>query len=129
MIKKELGWRTGLARVTFELPATVWADQISLVGEFNNWDHQVTLMTQDRLDESWRATIDLETGQRYRFRYLLDGNQWLADGQADDHAANSKGCYDSVVDLTEFDVTSSYRAGRSAATSKRDPRPSSLPTR
>jgi 1,4-alpha-glucan branching enzyme len=78
------------------------------VGEFNNWDHQVTPMTQDRFDESWRATIDLEAGQRYRFRYLLDGNTWLADRQADDHAANSRGSYDSVVDLTEFDVPSSY---------------------
>ena len=108
MINKELGSKTGLARVTFELPATVWAGQISLVGEFNNWDRQVTPMIQDRLDESWRATIDLEAGQRYRFRYLLDGNTWLADRQADDHAANSRGSYDSVVDLTEFDVPSSY---------------------
>ncbi len=108
MINKELVSRTGLARVTFELPATVWADQISLVGEFNNWDRQVTPMTQDRFDESWRATIDLEAGQRYRFRYLLDGNTWLADCQADDYAANSRGSYDSVVDLTAFDEPSSF---------------------
>ena len=108
MINKELGSKTGLARVTFELPATVWAGQISLVGEFNNWDGQVTPMIQDRLDESWRATVDLEAGRRYRFRYLLDGNTWLADRQADDHAANSRGSYDSVVDLTEFDGLSSF---------------------
>ncbi len=103
MINKELGSKTGLARVTFELPATVWAGQISLVGEFNNWDRQVTPMTQDRLDESWRATLDLEAGRRYRFRYLLDGDTWLTDRQADDCAANATGSYDSVVDLTEFD--------------------------
>jgi 1,4-alpha-glucan branching enzyme len=108
MIKKELGSRTGVARVTFELPATVWANQISLVGEFNNWDRQVTPMTQDRFDERWRATVDLEAGQRYRFRYVLDGNAWLADRQADDYAVDSRGSYDSVVDLTEFDETSSF---------------------
>jgi 1,4-alpha-glucan branching enzyme len=108
MIKKELGSKTGLARVTFELPATVWADQVSLVGEFNNWDDQVTPMTQDRSDESWRATIDLKAGHRYRFRYLLDGNTWLADGQADDDFANPRGSYDSVVDLTEFDVPPAF---------------------
>lgn len=103
MINKELGSKSGLARVTFELPATVWAGQISLVGEFNNWDRQVTPMIQDRLDESWRATVDLEAGRRYRFRYLLDGDTWLTDRQADDCAANDTGSYDSVVDLTEFD--------------------------
>jgi 1,4-alpha-glucan branching enzyme len=108
MINKDLGSRTGLARVTFELPATVWAGQISLVGEFNNWDRQVTPMTQDRSDESWRATIDLEVGRRYRFRYLLDGNAWLTDRQADDYAANSRGSYDSVVDLTEFNELSFF---------------------
>jgi 1,4-alpha-glucan branching enzyme len=107
MINKKPGSRTGLARVTFELPATVWAGQISLVGEFNNWDGQVTPMTQDRLDESWRATLDLEAGQRYRFRYLLDGSTWLTDRQADGCAANSTGTYDSVVDLTDFDQPTS----------------------
>jgi 1,4-alpha-glucan branching enzyme len=104
MITKELGSSTGLARVTFELPATVWAGQISLVGEFNDWDEQVTPMTQDRFDERWKATIDLEPGQSYRFRYLLDGSRWLADGQADDHVLNDTGSYDSVVDLTDFGV-------------------------
>jgi 1,4-alpha-glucan branching enzyme len=108
MINKEMGSRSGLARVTFELPATVWAGQISLVGEFNNWDGHITPMTQDRLDESWRATVDLEAGRRYRFRYLLDGNTWLTDRQADDYAANSTGSYDSVVDLTGFDEPSSF---------------------
>lgn len=107
MINKELGSRTGRARVTFELPATVWAGRISLVGEFNHWDGESTPMIQDRLDESWRATLDLEAGRRYRFRYLLDGNTWLTDRQADDYVANSTGCYDSVVDLTEFDMPSS----------------------
>jgi 1,4-alpha-glucan branching enzyme len=101
MISKELGSRRGLARVTFELPATVWADRISLVGEFNDWDHQITPMTQDRFDEIWRATVDLEAGQRYRFRYVLDGTTWLADWQADDYVENARGSYDSVVDLTD----------------------------
>ena len=108
MIDKKLSTRSGQARVTFELPSTVWAGQISLVGEFNNWDGQVTPMIQDRLDESWRATVDLEAGRRYRFRYLLDGNTWLTDCQADDCAPNSTGSYDSVVDLTESDEPISF---------------------
>ena len=108
MINKELGSTAGLARVTFELPATVWADKISLVGEFNDWDRRVTPMTQDRLDESWRATVDLEAGRRYRFRYLLDGTTLLADHQADGCAENPTGSYDSVVDLTGFEEPSAF---------------------
>jgi 1,4-alpha-glucan branching enzyme len=102
MITKEPTGTNGLARVTFELPSTVWADQVNLVGEFNEWDNLVTPMIQDRADEHWRVTLDLEPGRRYRFRYLVDGDVWLSDRQADDHVANSQGSYDPVVDLTEF---------------------------
>lgn len=63
----------------------------------------MTPMVQDRSDENWRATLDLEAGRRYRFRYLVDGMTWLTDRQADDCMRNTRGSYDSVVDLTESD--------------------------
>lgn len=39
-------------------------------------------------------------GQRYRFRYPVDGREWLNDWHADDYVENSCGSDNSVVDLT-----------------------------
>ena len=102
MIKKAPIKEKGLVRVTFELPSTVWAERVNLVGEFNDWDTLSTPMTRKRADANWEVIIELETGRRYRFRYLVDGIEWLNDWHADDFIENLYGSDDSVVDLTEF---------------------------
>jgi 1,4-alpha-glucan branching enzyme len=68
-------------RVTFELPAWVWADQVCVVGDFNQWRANATLMRQER-DGNWRATVDLPRGRCYEFCYLVD-SEWRTDLQAD----------------------------------------------
>lgn len=102
MIKKESARKKNRVRVTFELSSTLWAERVNLVGEFNDWDTTVTPMTRNRSDANWKATIELEVGRRYAFRYLVDGREWLNDWHADDHVENPYGSYDSVVDLTGF---------------------------
>jgi 1,4-alpha-glucan branching enzyme len=101
MIQKKPARKKGFVSVTFELPANMWAERVNLVGEFNGWDTTATPMTRNRSDANWKVTIDLEAGQSYRFRYLIDGKEWLNDWHADDHIENPYGSYDSVVDLTE----------------------------
>jgi 1,4-alpha-glucan branching enzyme len=102
MITKAKSAKKGLVRVTFELSSTLWAERVNLVGEFNDWDTTATPMTRNRSDANWKATVELEAGKRYAFRYLVDGKEWLNDWHADDHVDNPYGSYDSVVDLTEF---------------------------
>jgi 1,4-alpha-glucan branching enzyme len=94
-------------RVVFRLPYTTFADRISVVGEFNDWDSTATPMIHLRPDAEWLATVELEGGRRYRFRYLLDGKEWLNDWYADDYEHNPYGACDSVVDLSELGVSSS----------------------
>jgi 1,4-alpha-glucan branching enzyme len=101
MIKKVPIKEEGLVRVAFELPSTVWAERVNLVGEFNDWDTLSTPMTRERADANWKVIVELETGRRYRFRYLVDGKEWLNDWHADDFVENPYGSDDSVVDLTE----------------------------
>lgn len=105
MITKEPVNKAGRVRVTFELPSTMWAERVNLVGEFNDWDTAATPMVHQRNDANWRATVELEPGRRYRFRYLVDGKEWLNDWRADDHAENPYGSFDSVVDLTPAEDT------------------------
>ena len=101
MIKKVPIKEKGLVPVAFELPSTVWAERVNLVGEFNDWDTLSTPMTRERADANWKVIVELETGRRYRFRYLVDGKEWLNDWHADGFVENPYGADDSVVDLTE----------------------------
>ena len=99
MIQKEPAKRKGFVRVTFELPSNLWAERVNLVGEFNDWDTTATPMHRNRSDANWKATLELKAGQRYRFRYLVDGKEWMNDWRADDHMDNPYGSSDSIVDL------------------------------
>jgi 1,4-alpha-glucan branching enzyme len=106
MILKQQLKKKSSVRVTFELPSNMWAERVNLVGEFNDWDTAATPMSRSRSDANWKVSLDLEAGQRYRFRYLVDGKEWLNDWHADDHLENPYGSYDSIVDLTEADPNS-----------------------
>jgi 1,4-alpha-glucan branching enzyme len=103
MIEKRPGRKAGKVQVSFILPSNMWADRVNVVGEFNNWDTMATPMNRNRSDANWKATVELKAGKRYRFRYLVDGKEWLDDWHADDHVENPYGSHDSVVDLTDWD--------------------------
>ena len=88
--------RGGTVDVTFTLPAEVQAGSVMLCGEFNEWSAGTTRLEQGS-DGSWRATVALEPGRSYRYRYLLDGQRWENGWQADGYVPNSYGSEDSVV--------------------------------
>lgn len=85
-----------VARVTFRLPEAIWADQITLVGDFNQWNTQSHPFTRNGSD-IWRITLDLEPRRTYQFRYLADGKEWMNDQEADAHVYNNYGSNKSVV--------------------------------
>ncbi|HEY7021806.1 MAG TPA: isoamylase early set domain-containing protein [Ktedonobacterales bacterium] len=70
-----------IARVTFTLPDSLWADTICLVGDFDGWNPAAHPL-EHRRDGSWALTLDLPVGRTYEFYYLRDG-QWMSDSQAD----------------------------------------------
>lgn len=91
----ENGW----VAVTFRVPAESGAASVAVVGEFNEWSRRQHQMSPDP-DGGHALTMRLTTGRRYRFRYLLDGDRWQNDWQADDYVPNEYGGDDSVLDLT-----------------------------
>jgi hypothetical protein len=99
MIYKLATQQPNIVCVVFELPSCVWADQILVSGTFNQWDQRSIPMHQDR-DGVWRARVELCAGQRYEFRYLIDG-RWQTDYHADGFADNEFGTHNSIVDLTQ----------------------------
>ena len=70
--------------------------------------------------------MELAAGQRWRFRYLLDGARWENDWAADDYIRNEFGGEDSVVDLTDISTPTAPDApaagtDNSAGTRRRKP--------
>jgi len=84
-----------VARVTFILPNSTWADTIYLVGDFNEWNHSSHPFQRGE-EGTWTLTLDLEIGRCYQFRYLRDG-EWISDSQADGFVGNPHGSDNALV--------------------------------
>jgi 1,4-alpha-glucan branching enzyme len=97
MIYKEVLPGGNLVRVTFELPSSIWAERVTLVGDFNDWSKDKDVLTQSRSDGAWRITLLLAPGREYQFRYLVNGHDWHNDWHADKYAGNQYGTDNSVV--------------------------------
>ena len=48
-------------------------------------------MKKIKKDGSFSLTVDLETGKDYQFKYLLDGNYWMNENDADRQATTHYG--------------------------------------
>jgi 1,4-alpha-glucan branching enzyme len=99
-----------MCRVTFTLPQSMWAVDVSLVGDFNGWQRKVTPLTRVR-DGEWSVTVNLEVGRAYQMRYLVDNERWLNDPGADAYVSNPFGS-DNFVVVTDPDFLKYDGEGR-----------------
>ena len=96
--KPTLKRRPKTRRVTFTLPAEVDAREVTLCGDFNDWSRDSIRLARNDTGE-WEATVGLQVGQAYRYRYLLDGHHWENAWNADQYIPNPYGGDDSVLVL------------------------------
>jgi 1,4-alpha-glucan branching enzyme len=92
--KKTYGKTTKTCRVTFELPSEVSAQTASVCGDFNEW---VPNPMVRRKDGRFSVTIALPVDRSYRYRFLLDGDRWENDWDAEMYVSNSFGTEDSLI--------------------------------
>lgn len=73
-----------VCKVTLKVPKKVaqGAQQVNVVGDFNDWDYQANPM-KGLKDGSFSATLELAQGREYQFRYLIDGQKWENETEAD----------------------------------------------
>jgi len=73
-----------MTKVTFKLPRHIAAEASEgiVLGDFNNWNIESGIPLQVSTDGSLQATVDLEPGQSYQYRYLLSGGRWENDDTA-----------------------------------------------
>ena len=83
------------SKVTFELdesqlPEGLEAKTVHLVGDFNGWDHEATPMEYLKRG-AFKASVELEPGKQYQFRYLVNGEHWVNDWEADGYVPGGTG--------------------------------------
>ena len=98
MIKKTYSSTGNVCRVTFRVPADVHAETAHVCGEFNEWDRTGHPMKR-RKDGSFSVTLSLKPTHSYRFRYVVDGDRWMNEPDADGYVRNPFGSRDSVLEV------------------------------
>jgi 1,4-alpha-glucan branching enzyme len=63
----------------------------------NDWDAHSHPLHQTRNDGEWHISLELEPDRAYRFRYLVNDEEWMDDDHADGYEPNPFGGFDSVV--------------------------------
>ncbi|WP_338364557.1 isoamylase early set domain-containing protein [uncultured Pseudoalteromonas sp.] len=95
MLNKRFFKTKNEAEVTFEFTHPD-AQQVSLLGEFTDW--QPVPMKLNKKEGVFKCKQRLPVDQQFHFRYLINGNIWDNDHQADDYLPNSFGTENSIVD-------------------------------
>jgi len=97
-IKKQFLKSKPVCKVAFRLDAAEvnGAKKVQVLGDFNNWDQTAEPLTQLKSND-FSATLELESGKEYQFRYLIDGSNWKNDSDADRFVANEFGGTNGVI--------------------------------
>ncbi len=96
MLKKRYLKRGKICKVTFNTHKRLAAETVNLVGDFNNWDENATPMNA-RKDGRFTVWLHLPANQEFQFRYLVNGDEWHNDWEADSYVPNQHGSDNCVV--------------------------------
>ena len=98
MVRKNYSKTGHYCRVTFDFTPGEEFSRVVLCGDFNAWDREAHPMKL-RKDGRFSATLSLDAGRSYRFKYLLDGKHWENDWAADAYVPNDFGSEDSLIEV------------------------------
>ncbi|MCE7946578.1 MAG: glycoside hydrolase [Chloroflexi bacterium CFX4] len=85
-------------KVTFEAPQgiTDGAETVYLVGDFNEWNETSHPMEKKK-GGRFTLVVDLPLNREFQYRFLVDGNAWHNDWEAEKYVPNPFSGDNSVV--------------------------------
>ena len=87
--------------IHFELHAP-GADQVELLGSFNDWKTGDVVLTGPDASGHWTADVELPEG-RYEYIFLVDGERWVADPRATIHRPDGFGRVNTIITVYDDD--------------------------
>ena len=96
MLKKRFLKSKNLVQVTFYAAAALNASEVCLVGDFNDWNETATPMKALK-DGRFKIVLELDPDSEFQFRYLVNGDEWHNDWEADQYVPNPHGSDNCVV--------------------------------
>jgi len=99
MVKKQFVKTRNVAKVTFEVDATVAADEVQLIADFNEWRP----VAFGRLkDGRWKLVQEITPGRSYQYRYRLVKNgavRYHNEEGADGFVGNTLGSENALLNV------------------------------
>lgn len=96
-IKKQFLKTKPVCKVTFTVSAED-AKKVTVAGNWNNWNVKAERLKKLK-NGTFKGTVNLEVGQAYEFKYVVDG-EWKNEDNADAYAWNDYAATDnSVINL------------------------------
>lgn len=95
MITKTLR-KDGTVQVRFYTEALPDAESVHLVGSFNGWDASAHPMRRLK-DGRFMAMPRFAQNDRHEYRYLVNGETWINDAEAEAYTPNPYGSDNCVV--------------------------------
>ncbi|MFT4093234.1 MAG: glycoside hydrolase family 13 [Niabella sp.] len=79
-----------MKKIIFTLPAEALGDatEALLLGDFNEWNLDKAICLEAQADGTLAATVELEPGKSYEYRFLLNNGQWINDWAAQQYVYN-----------------------------------------
>ena len=116
-------------KVTFSLPkeAVQGGKNVVLVGEFNNWNPAEGIALVNKKN-GYETVIELTSGRKYEYRYLVDGRTWVNDFKADAYVPNAFGTENSVVAIPTAKKVTAKKTTAKKVTAKKTVTKKATPT-
>ena len=106
--------------ITFSYPAEAMqgATEIFLVGDFNDWNIEDAIKFEYAMDGFFKAIAELEEGQTYHYRFLLDNGRWVNDHNAQSYVVIPELYVDNCVITVPVSVSEEMNATQKEKSTK-----------
>jgi hypothetical protein len=74
------------------------ARSVALAGDFNGWRQDGCRLIKAEAEGVWTITVPLRPG-RYKYMYIVDGQQWETDPLAESYEQDGFGMRNAIVDV------------------------------
>jgi 1,4-alpha-glucan branching enzyme len=104
MLKKQYIKSRDAYKVTFRLAKheqpDYEIDSVTLVADFNDWSFVDSPLVKLK-NGDYKIVVELDAGKKYEFRYLINGEKWYNEWEADEYIMGDFGKDNCVIELPE----------------------------